>query len=145
MTSFVVDASVAAKWFLPRGQETFTQEARDLLNSFVAGNCRLLVPDLFWAETGNILWEAARNGRLPAVSCSRALQELAGAGITTFPCQPLLNDAVAIALTYDRTVYDAVYVALAATSNAPLVTADERLANALAARFPIRWLGSLSI
>ena len=47
------------------------------------------------------------------------------------------------AATFSRTVYDGVYVALAVHSNMPLVTADERLANALAARFPIRWLGAL--
>ena len=34
------------------------------------------------------------------------------------------------------------YVALAITSGRPLLTADEKLANALAAHFPIRWLGS---
>jgi predicted nucleic acid-binding protein len=52
---------------------------------------------------------------------------------------------MAIARAFDRTVYEAVYVALAVVSNAPLLTADERLANALAARFPVRWLGGLSI
>jgi predicted nucleic acid-binding protein len=29
-------------------------------------------------------------------------------------------------------------------SGAELITADERLANALAARFPVKWLGSFS-
>jgi predicted nucleic acid-binding protein len=56
---------------------------------------------------------------------------------------PLLKDAFAISAASGRTVYDAMYVALAIVSNAPLVTADERLANALAARYPVRWLGSL--
>ena len=63
----------------------------------------------------------------------------------TSPCRPLLRDALTIALAFDRSVYDAVYVALAMVSNAPLLTADERLANALGVRFPIRWLGALSI
>jgi predicted nucleic acid-binding protein len=40
-------------------------------------------------------------------------------------------------------VYDGVYIALAVLTGMPLVTSDERLANALAARFPIRWLGAL--
>ena len=47
-----------------------------------------------------------------------------------------------MALSFQRTVYDAIYVALAITSGRPLLTADEKLANALAAHFPIRWLGS---
>ena len=48
-----------------------------------------------------------------------------------------------IAATFDRPVYDCIYVALSVASNVPLVTADEGLVNAFAARFPVRWLGSL--
>jgi len=40
-------------------------------------------------------------------------------------------------------VYDALYVALALDSKSQLVTADARLANALAAHLPVKWLGSL--
>jgi predicted nucleic acid-binding protein len=39
-------------------------------------------------------------------------------------------------------VYDSIYTALAVNSNAQFVTADERLANALAAYLPVKWLGS---
>ena len=47
-----------------------------------------------------------------------------------------------IAITFDRTVYDSLYVALAISHNTSLVTADERLANAVAARLPVKWLGA---
>jgi predicted nucleic acid-binding protein len=56
---------------------------------------------------------------------------------------PLLRDAYLMAAAFGRTVYDCMYVTLAVMSGAPLITADERLANALAARFPVRRLGSL--
>ncbi len=46
-------------------------------------------------------------------------------------------------MTFDRTVYDSLYVALAVDSKAELVTVDEKLANALAARLPVKWLGAL--
>jgi predicted nucleic acid-binding protein len=45
-------------------------------------------------------------------------------------------------MIHDRTVYDSIYVALALQYKADLFTADERLANALAARFPVKWLGA---
>jgi predicted nucleic acid-binding protein len=46
-------------------------------------------------------------------------------------------------MAYERTVYDCLYVVLAVHSKAQLITADERLANSLAAHFPVKWLGAL--
>jgi hypothetical protein len=141
----VLDASVAAKWFLPKADEPLAAEAQQVLRGFSSGACRLLAPDLFWPEMGNVLWKAVRMGRISAESCDAAVEALERTGITAFPCLPLLKDAMAIARAFDRPVYDSIYVALAVLSGAPLVTADERLANALAGRFPIRWLGSLGM
>ncbi len=44
----------------------------------------------------------------------------------------LLPDALDIALRYDRSVYDSLYVAFALRTGSMMVTADQRLANALA-------------
>jgi predicted nucleic acid-binding protein len=143
LTTYVLDASVAAKWFLPPEEETLVPEARQLLADYVAGKLNLLAPDLFWVEIGNILWKSARRGRVTPQSAADAIDALLEMNIPTIRSQPLLKDAFAIAARFDRTVYDAVYVALAFASEAPLVTADERLANALAARGPVRWLGAL--
>lgn len=143
MTACVLDASVAAKWFFSPQRETLVAEARRLLADYVAGKLRLLVPDLFWVELGNIIWKSARRGRISARSAEEAMDALLETNIPTIRSEPLLKDAFAIATRFDRTVYDAVYVALAFARDAPLVTADERLANALAARAPVRWLGAM--
>jgi predicted nucleic acid-binding protein len=139
----VLDARVAAKWFLPPAHETLTKEALRLLEGYAKGRTRFLVPDLFWPEFGNIIWKAVRLGRISRQSAEAAVVALEERKIPTAPTSSLLKDAFAIATTFDRTVYDSIYVALSVASNIPLVTADERLANALAARFPVRWLGSL--
>ena len=76
-------------------------------------------------------------------AAEKALQTVEECDFPTVPSRPLLNQALAIAAAYDRTVYDSTYVALAIVSGYPLITADERLANALAAHAPVRWLGSL--
>jgi len=143
VTTWVLDASVAAKWFLPSAQETLTEEAFLLLEGYSKGHTRFLVPDLFWPEFGNILWKAVRLGRMSRQSAEAGIVALGERKIPTAPTSSLLKDAFAIAATFDRTVYDCVYVALAVAEDAPLVTADERLVNALGARFPVRWLGSL--
>jgi predicted nucleic acid-binding protein len=56
----VVDASVDAKWFLPDKGETLVDEALRLLHQYAAGEIRFRVPDLFWAELGNLFWKAVR-------------------------------------------------------------------------------------
>lgn len=143
MTACVLDASVAAKWFLPPSGQTLVPEARHLLDDYCHARLRLLVPDLFWPETGNILWKSVRRGRISLKSAQDAIQGLEEMNLPTTRSQPLLKDAFAIAAAFDRTVYDAIYVALALASGCPLITADERLAAALATRMPVRWLGSL--
>ena len=102
-----------------------------------------LVPDLFWPEFGNILWKATRQGRISQRSAEDAIAALEKPGIPTTSGLPLLREAYLLAAAFERTVYDSIYVTLAVLSAAPLITADERLANALASRFPVRWLGSL--
>jgi predicted nucleic acid-binding protein len=143
VTSYVLDASVAAKWFLTGQDETLVEEASAILNGYVSDRLQLIVPDLFWVEMGSILWKAARLGRIPRTSAREALASLAEQKLRTFPTLPLIESAYAIAESFERSVCDSLYVALAIASNYVLITADERLANAVAAHFPVRWLGAV--
>lgn len=142
MNSFVLDASVAAKWFLPAAEEPFSTEAQDLLVDFAEGSLTLIVPDLFWPELGNILWKCARVGRISSDTAVKAMKELDRHHIPTFPSQPLTQDALEISLRFAHPVYDAIYVALAVHKASPLITADERLTRALGTYFPIQDLAS---
>lgn len=142
MKTLVIDASVAAKWFLPIAGEPHADAALDLLKAYVNVDVALTVPDLFWAEIGNIFWKAARQGRWSESDGKTALAAICEQQLSTVPSQFVLEHAYAISAAYDRTVYDSIYVALALASETELVTADERLANALAAYFPVKWLGS---
>lgn len=145
MKTYVLDANVAAKWFLPAEREPLSEQAVALLIKYAQDQLRFLVPDLFWSEFGNVFWKAVRAGRISQSLAENAVAAVQERMLPTFRNSLLLKDAFTIATEFDQTVYDSIYVALAVTSNAPLVTADERLANALAARFPIRWLGSLEL
>ena len=142
MTACVLDACVAAKWFLIGPEEANTEEALRILRGFDRNEIQLLVPSLFWAELGNILWKAVRRQRISLTAAERAIRDIDTGQIVTTPTQTLWKTAFSIAAAYDRSVYDCVYVALAAHLNTPLVTADERLANALGGYFPVRFLGS---
>ena len=141
---YVIDASVAAKWCLPAVQETLVAEANELLRQQTDGSVRFVVPDLFWAEMANILWKAVRVERCTREFAESSLGRLRRTGIPTIPCEGLVEQAFGIAVTYNRSAYDSFYVALTLEIGGQLVTADERLANALASRLPVKWLGALS-
>ena len=143
MKSYVIDANVAAKWFLPNATEPLADEAVAILKRHAAAELRFLVPDLFWAELGNVFWKAARLGRWSSSDAQRAAHLALDRPFPTMATKPLLEDALEIAINFNRTVYDSLYIALAIAVKADFVTADEKLANAVAAQLPVRWLGAL--
>ena len=107
------------------------------------GEVEFIVPDVFWAELGNVLWKGARSRKMdPAMKPNEVSTELQSRDFVTVPRSPFFPDALRIAFMYDRAVYDCLYTAFAVASKADLITADERLANALAAHFPVTWLGA---
>ena len=142
MTSVVVDASVAVKWCLPSVREELVAEAEELLASSRRDEIRFLVPDLFWVELANALWKAVRRGEFSADNAASAISFVRDLDIATLASVDLVPQALDLAVTYGRTVYDSLYVALAMQSETNFITADERLANALAARLPVKWLGA---
>jgi predicted nucleic acid-binding protein len=143
MSAIVVDASVAAKWFLPKHGENLTDEALELFRRYSRGDIFLMAPDLFWAELANIFWKAVRQQRWTKASAETALGALQQIKLTIVPTRTLLKSAFDIAISHDRTAYDSLYLALAVLLNVSFVTADERLVNALGATLPVKWLGSI--
>jgi predicted nucleic acid-binding protein len=140
---FVVDASVAVKWCLPSLREELAAEAEELLASSRRDEVRFLVPDLFWVELANAVWKAVRRAEISGDNAAAAIAFVRDLGIATIPSVDLVPEALNLAVTCGRTVYDSLYVALAMQSKIELITADERLANAVAARFPVKWLGAV--
>ena len=141
MTNYVVDASVGIKWCMP-ARERLTLEAEDLLAAYLRQEVRLAVPDLFWVEVGNVLWKSVRTGRILRAAADTAYEFMLDLGLAVVPSQNLVRDALPIALDQTRTVYESLYIALAVQSKSQLITADERLANAVSAYLPVKWLGA---
>ena len=145
MTAFVLDASVAVKWVIPSANETLSAESLQLLDRYVAGEIDFTVPDIFWAEIGNVLWKGVRQRRWSRTLAEGAVSGMKDRTFLTVSSQILLPEALKIALVYDRSVYDALYVATAIQFKIEMITADEHLANALAASLPVKWLGAFAI
>jgi predicted nucleic acid-binding protein len=122
----VIDASVAVKWLLT---ETHSAESLELLKS----SPLLHVPDLLFPEVGNILWKCVRRGDISTENAQELVQWLLLLPLQVHPSSSLLPVALEIACRYDRSVYDSLYLALAIREGCAVVTADERLVNALSA------------
>lgn len=142
MTACVVDASVAAKWILPASGEGLLEQASRLLERHLRRELQLVAPTLIEAEIGNVLWKAARRKRISHSDAENSLRRFTELGVTAIPTSDLLGQALKIAVDGNCSFYDSLYVALAAATKTDLVTADERLVNALGCRFPVRWLGT---
>lgn len=119
----VLDASIAVKWF---HEEDDTLQAEQLEERIARGEIRAVVPPLFFYEVANALTLKAGFDIQDVVEALRVLDALP-LQVVDIP-QTLLEDAVLIAREYHLSVYDAIYVALAIATDAPLVTTDRKLA-----------------
>ena len=140
MSSAVVDASVAVKWFVP---ERHASDAVRLLRA----DLTLLSPDLIWIEVGNVLWKKWRAGELTAVAVQGILDDFRRFPLEIWPAEGLLASAWEIAQASGRTMYDSLYLALAVAAQTQMVTADRRLWNAIQGTPLVRhclWVGNLA-
>jgi len=115
-TLVVLDTSVIIKWF--RQEEVLAEKALALREAYLDGRLDVFLPALAIYELANVL---------------RYKSELS---------TELIRRSVEIARQYDETVYDAVFVALAESLGAPLITADEVLASKMAPLGFVRFLGT---
>jgi predicted nucleic acid-binding protein len=125
LTCLIVDANVVIKWHVA---EVHSDAALRWLRDDVPA---LHVPDLVFPEVGNILWKKVRRGDLIEEEARRVGHLVAIAPLAVHPSAPLLETALEIAMRTGRTVYESSYVALAVQRDSRLVTADEKLYNAL--------------
>jgi predicted nucleic acid-binding protein len=138
----VVDASVAAKWFLP---EPHKDKAEKLLRDFLTDKVDLIAPDLIVAEVGNVLWHRSiLRGDISATQASESFANFLAIPLTLQPSSTIAVAAFTLAAETRHRIYDMLYVALAQQKGCELVTADEKLVNKLSGTFPfVRWVGDL--
>jgi predicted nucleic acid-binding protein len=118
VSGFVVDASVAIKWFV---EEPDSADAAGLLRY------PLSAPDLFAPECANILWKKVARAELGLDEAEVIALALEKAAIALHPTRARLGTAMKLACELDCTAYDCFYLALAQELQQPLVTADLRL------------------
>jgi hypothetical protein len=122
----VIDASVAAKWYLP---ERGSKEAVELQE----GPDQLVAPELIRLEVAASITRRVRSAkekeRLPPEEalgrCAKWFRLLDQAAIALIPERELLEQAVKLSVEIKHTLQDCMYLAAARGLDAPLLTADK--------------------
>lgn len=124
-TMRLIDACVAAKWFVP---EPDSPRALALLSS----DDFLCAPDLIVVEVGEVFRIAARDGDGRTEAAASALKRLTGFFDEIIPHGDHAAEAMRMSLELDQPIGSCFYLAIAAARDIPLVTVDMHLVRRLA-------------
>ena len=126
MKRFVLDASVALRWFLDNSVSPYADRIKHLL---IKGG-RAVVPALWHLEMSNGLAIAERRSILSTTDIDQALldmEQIVAQGVDTSSIFVSTRQAFVTARAFKLSAYDAVYLDLARHERLPLASLDERL------------------
>ena len=124
MSGYVVDASVAIKWFIPEIHSDAALQAKRLRQ-------RLHVPAFMTMELGNVIAKKIRRGELTREDGRSILKELRHLPLQRHADERLFPAAYELALDTQQSLYDCLYLALAEAVDGRLITADRKFFKAL--------------
>jgi len=119
LSSFVVDASVAAKWFF---NEQLADEARIVLDQSES----LYAPDFMLMEVDEFFCKRVRRGDLRLEDAQDARIMLRNLPVNYFPQYLVADSAFEIANMTRRSLYDCIYLSLAVILDEKMITADRK-------------------
>jgi predicted nucleic acid-binding protein len=123
----VFDASVFLRTLLER-----EASAVEWVRRAMRREISVAVPDLVFAEVGNVLSRYTRDATLSLDGALRRVSLVLRIPLEVRELRILIAPAVGVASSRGLSVYDACYAVLAEAQDAVLVTADRRLAAAVA-------------
>jgi predicted nucleic acid-binding protein len=133
----IVDASVILRAFFPDEEQA---QAQALIRDYVSGHWQLVAPTLLHYEFANAVLQATRRGRITDEEADAILVAFEGLGIEIEPVT--WQQMLPLARRFDRSAYDAAYLALAEAREEPFITGDLRLYHAVHDQLDwVRWIG----
>jgi predicted nucleic acid-binding protein len=129
---YVIDASIAEAWY---SLNPATSNAGRIRSDFLRGVHELIAPDVFPAECAKMLVRAEHKGVLASGYSSIHVRDLRMIGVALHSSFPLLDRAIAIALTTRLQLFASLYVALAEREQCQLLTTDQKLLRAARRHF----------
>lgn len=136
MKRIVIDASVALKWYL--ADEEHGQKAIHLLGKYTSNELDILAPSLLEYEVINGLIIAQKRGRIKEEKILTAIDGFINLEIQLMNLSHIYPKVLHYSKTYNRSVYDASYLAVADERGASVITADKGLYNAV--KKDLKWV-----
>ena len=124
----VIDASALMRLFIPDGP--VPQGLEVFFQGVESGRNMALAPELLMAEAASVIHKKRRLGLLSDTEGALLLADVLRMPIRLFSHPPLLPMAFELAGQYSLTVYDSLYLALAAQKGADIFSADANMAKA---------------
>lgn len=118
--TYVIDASVAIKWFVP---ENLHDRALALLDRPE----RLQAPDIIVAETASIAWKKSLRGEIVPFQAQAITTAVRRSIPQLYPSLELVERALEVALRLRHPIYDCLYIVCAEIAAGILITADRGL------------------
>ncbi len=128
MKEFVLDTSVALKWFSEFGESDLDQ-ALQLREDLLNGSVFFTVPELLFYEIANALRYNPRFSLKDVQGAIRSVLDM-GLDVRTVE-QETLREVINLAFKYNSTVYDTYFLALSTREGKPLITADYKFTEKL--------------
>lgn len=137
MKEVVLDASVVARFWMNDPDVPLASRAAGLRESHGRSELEIHVPDLLDLEVTNVFWKLTRFSGWPIAAALAAVSQLEEMDMVRHPSrESSLEHVLDLAVKHGVTVYDAIYVCLAADLELPMITADERLVHKVGPSFP---------
>ena len=125
MSTYVIDASVAAKWlFLEEG----SKNAEALLEEFSF----FFIPDLFLIEVDAVITKKVRQREITSDEALVKMEKVRKLPYKFLRYKKIAKLSFELSISLPLTLYDATYIATAIETHGIVYTADRRLVNGLA-------------
>lgn len=117
--TFIVDASVVIKWYIPEILSTHAESILSLEQDLIA-------PDFLLIEVSNVLWKKVRRDEIKQKDAHYILDHLRSGFLDFIPIDYLVKRAFDIGVALSHPVYDCLYLSLAEKEKGKVITADEK-------------------